>query len=103
MRGVKRIPQRQLRNEISDVLRRVEAGERFEITVAGRLVAELGPPGFRRGPGAPQTLTEIFARSPVDAAWAKDLRRMREEDRAAARDPGDEEGTRSTAVRRTRR
>jgi len=37
------IPQRTLRNEVSDVLRRAEAGERFVITVSGRPVAELGP------------------------------------------------------------
>ncbi len=37
------IPQRQLRNEVGDVLRRAEAGERMIITVAGREVAELGP------------------------------------------------------------
>ena len=33
-----------LRNEISRVLREAEEGERFEITVNGRVVAELGPP-----------------------------------------------------------
>lgn len=38
------MPQRTLRNEISRVLRDVEGGERFEITVNGRVVAELGPP-----------------------------------------------------------
>lgn len=37
------IPQKQLRNQVSDVLRRVEAGETFTVTVAGRSVAELGP------------------------------------------------------------
>ncbi len=37
------IPQRTLRNEVGDVLRRAEAGERFVITVSGRPVAELGP------------------------------------------------------------
>ena len=37
------IPQKVLRNEISEILRRAEGGERFTITVAGRPVAELGP------------------------------------------------------------
>jgi prevent-host-death family protein len=37
------IPQKELRNQISEVLRRVEAGETLTVTVAGRPVAELGP------------------------------------------------------------
>lgn len=38
-----RVPQRELRNHTAEVLRRVEQGERVEITVNGRPVAELGP------------------------------------------------------------
>jgi prevent-host-death family protein len=34
---------RDLRNHVSAVLRRVEAGERLRVTVSGRPVAELGP------------------------------------------------------------
>jgi prevent-host-death family protein len=37
------IPQKELRNNVGEVLRRAEAGERLTITVAGRPVAELGP------------------------------------------------------------
>ena len=37
------IPVRQLRNHTSDVLRRVEAGERLRVTVDRRPVAELVP------------------------------------------------------------
>jgi prevent-host-death family protein len=37
------IPQKELRNQVSDVLRRVEAGETLTVTVAGREVAELSP------------------------------------------------------------
>ena len=37
------IPQKELRNNVADVLRRAEAGEEFTITVSGRPVAELGP------------------------------------------------------------
>jgi prevent-host-death family protein len=37
------IPQKELRNNVADVLRRAEAGEEFTITVAGRPVAHLGP------------------------------------------------------------
>jgi len=42
------IPQRELRNRVSDVLRRAEQGEQFVITVDGRPVAELGPHRPRR-------------------------------------------------------
>jgi antitoxin (DNA-binding transcriptional repressor) of toxin-antitoxin stability system len=35
------IPQKELRNNVADVLRRAEAGEEFTITVSGRPVAEL--------------------------------------------------------------
>jgi prevent-host-death family protein len=37
------IPARELRNNVSGVLRRVEAGERLRVTVSGRPVAELVP------------------------------------------------------------
>jgi len=37
------IPLRQLKNHPSEVLRRVEAGERLTVTVSGRPVAELSP------------------------------------------------------------
>lgn len=37
------IAQKELRNDISAVLRRAEGGERFTVTVAGRPVAQLGP------------------------------------------------------------
>jgi prevent-host-death family protein len=37
------IPARDLRNDVSSVLRRVEAGERLRVTVSGRPVAELVP------------------------------------------------------------
>ena len=37
------IPARELRNNVSGVLRRVEAGERLRVTVSGRPVAEISP------------------------------------------------------------
>lgn len=43
---------RELRNDVSGVLRRVESGERFRVTVSGRPVAELVPLPVRR-----QTMT----------------------------------------------
>jgi prevent-host-death family protein len=63
------IPQKELRNNVAEVLRRAEAGEEFTITVAGRPVAHLGPARRRQWVShpdlakiwqtpAPQTLTE---------------------------------------------
>ncbi len=81
------IPQRELRNNVSEVLRRAEAGERFTITVAGRPVAELGPPAVTSRGTSVTDLWRQLVETPVDPEWAEDLKRMREEDRANARDP----------------
>lgn len=81
------IPQRELRNNVSDILRRAEQGECFTITVAGRPVAELGPPERAARGGTAADLWRALARTPVDPEWADDLKRMRDEDRANARDP----------------
>ena len=69
------IPQKELRNNVGDVLRRAEAGEEFTITVAGRPVAQLVPAQRRRwvrGPDlarvwetpAPETLADDLVRFP---------------------------------------
>ncbi len=44
------IPLRELRNNISGMLRAAEAGESFTVTVRGRPVARLIPPGKLRRP-----------------------------------------------------
>lgn len=48
MLTVSDIAQKELRNQVGEVLRRVEAGETLTVTVAGRPVAELGPAHRRR-------------------------------------------------------
>ncbi|HZU19643.1 MAG TPA: type II toxin-antitoxin system prevent-host-death family antitoxin [Gaiellaceae bacterium] len=65
------IPQKELRNNVSDVLRRAEAGEEFTITVAGRPVAGLGPVARRHWVGYDR-IREIFA-GPADPAWRTDV------------------------------
>jgi prevent-host-death family protein len=80
------IPQRELRNNVSEVLRRAERGEQFTITVGGRPVAALGPVAGPRGPASPQQLDRILADAPVDAAWPADLGRLRDEELDDARD-----------------
>jgi prevent-host-death family protein len=81
------IPQGKLRNEIGAVLRRAERGERFTVTVAGRAVAELGPLPGARVLAPAERLAAILAETPPDAGFAEDLQQMREQDRAASRDP----------------
>ena len=81
------IPQRELRNNISDILRRAEEGERFTITVAGRPVAELGPPPGATGGATSAELWRLLQSRPVDPEWAGELARMREEDREIGVDP----------------
>lgn len=72
------IPQRELRNNISEILKRAQAGEEFTITVNDKQVARLGPlPPSRREPFA-----ALLARTPVDDAWTADLQRLRDEERA---------------------
>lgn len=60
------IPARELRNDVSGVLRRVEAGERLRVTISGRPVAELVPL-----PRRPEALAwEDFVRDSED--WRAD-------------------------------
>jgi prevent-host-death family protein len=74
------IPQRELRNDIAAVLREVEAGTEFTVTVRGRPVAKLGPlteePGPRRFVDR-ETLRRFFERNPPDKEWAAELAEMR--------------------------
>ena len=69
------IPQKELRNNVGEVLRRAEAGEEFTVTVSGRPVAHLGPVRARqwvKGPAldriwdtpAPQGMLEDLAAFP---------------------------------------
>lgn len=66
------IPQKELRNNVGEVLRRAEAGERFTITVAGRPVAELGPVARRRW--VDSAALHDLLRSPSPASLMEDLR-----------------------------
>lgn len=61
---------RELRQDASDLVRRVEAGEEIDITVAGRLAARLVPAKPRRW----QQWTDIAAlfNGPADPAWEHD-------------------------------
>ncbi|HEV2724297.1 MAG TPA: type II toxin-antitoxin system prevent-host-death family antitoxin [Thermoleophilaceae bacterium] len=68
------IPQKELRNNVAEVLRRAEAGESFTITVAGRPVAQLGPASKRRWVSGP-ALRSVFD-SPAPETIDADLERL---------------------------
>ena len=68
------IPQKELRNNVGDVLRRAEAGERFVVTVSGRPVAELGPAARRAWVGGP-SLEAVFE-TPPPRSLSDDLGRF---------------------------
>ncbi|APU13285.1 MULTISPECIES: type II toxin-antitoxin system Phd/YefM family antitoxin [Actinoalloteichus] len=86
-----RIGSRELRRDEAEIIRRVEAGESFTVTQAGRPVADLVPhrPGGRpattdRTLGAVQA--EFRSLPPVDASrWDRDRRRS--DSRFGADDP----------------
>jgi prevent-host-death family protein len=85
------IPQRELRNNVAEVLRRAEAGTEFTITVRGRPVARLGPAERapeRRRDVDPEAFQAILARTPVDETFAADLAKIRAEEEPAG-DPWD--------------
>jgi prevent-host-death family protein len=85
------IPQRELRNNIAEVLRSAEAGTEFTITVRGRPVARLGPtdhPRERRLDVDRDMFRAILADTPVDDAFATDIARARAEEEPVG-DPWD--------------
>lgn len=65
------IPQKELRNNIGEVLRRAEAGEQFTVTVSGRPVAALGPIRARQWVPSIQ-LADLWA-TPPDLTLDEDL------------------------------
>jgi prevent-host-death family protein len=85
------IPQRELRNNVAEVLRRAEAGTEFTITVRGRPVARLGPAGgpYQRSRDVDRdTFRAVLASSPVDEGYAADLAASRAKEESTG-DPWD--------------
>jgi len=69
------IPQRELRNNIGAILRAAEAGETFTVTVRGRPVARVVPPGEPDRPRTDvdrETIRRILA-TPVDDELVAEL------------------------------
>jgi len=74
------IPQRELRNNIGEILRDAEAGVQFTITVRGRPVATLGP---APRPAVPSTdvgaraVNQLLMTTPVDDGLAVEIEQLR--------------------------
>ena len=62
---------RELKDNLSRFIRRIEAGERIAITAHGRVVAELVPPGTKAKRGGPSRFGELIEagviRPPLEA------------------------------------
>lgn len=67
---------RELRNDVSKVLRRVEAGERLVVTVDRRPVARLEPLERRRRFVPMAEVAEALTRVAADPGLLDDLRRL---------------------------
>ena len=70
------IPARDLRNDVSGVLRRVESGQRLRVTVSGRPVAELVPLARRPSSISWEAFIENSAEWRADAALAEELKAL---------------------------
>jgi len=71
------IPARELRNNVSAVLRRVEAGEHLTVTVSGRAVAQLVPLAGNRSSLSRHRYLEMRRRGRLaDAGLLSDLREL---------------------------
>jgi prevent-host-death family protein len=69
---------RDLRNHTAEVLRRAEAGERMQVTVSRRPVAQLGP--LQRATWASGAAMErVLREAPADAGLLDDLAALREQ------------------------
>jgi prevent-host-death family protein len=67
------VPVRELRNDVSAVLRRVEAGESLRVTVRGRPVAAIVPLATRPGTVSWEELATSLAGARADPGLTSDL------------------------------
>jgi prevent-host-death family protein len=70
---VNTIAQRELRNRVSEVLRRVESGEHLRVTVDGRPVADLVPIAGRRIFVSRESLERALRHAPLDSRFCSDI------------------------------
>lgn len=67
------IPQRELRNSVSQVLKEVAAGATVRVTVAGRPVADLVPIVERRHFVSRDIVMRILRETPLDTGFEADV------------------------------
>lgn len=67
------IPQRELRNDIANVLRQVASGMRLRVTVRGRPVADLVPISEARRFVPRSEFQLILLEDPLDPGFAEDV------------------------------
>jgi prevent-host-death family protein len=72
------ISARDLRNYTAGILRRAEAGERMQVTVSRRPVAQLGPLERARWASGP-AMERVLREAPADAGLLDDLAALREQ------------------------
>lgn len=70
---------REMRQDASELVRRVEAGERITVTVSGRPAAQLVPVDSRQWRSWNEVV-DVFD-GPTDATWAGDRDRLDDEPR----------------------
>lgn len=73
MRPKREIPQRDLRNNVSAVLRDVQAGHAVRVTVRGRPVAELVPTSAKKAYLSPTEVRRIAQDAPLDQGFSADV------------------------------
>jgi prevent-host-death family protein len=73
------IPVRELRNYSAGILRQVEKGHRFLVTVAGRTVAELNPVQTRSYFVPRYVVERIIREAPLDAGFFGDIKDLRDQ------------------------
>jgi prevent-host-death family protein len=78
------IPLRTLRNDVSDVMRRVEAGESFDVTRHGRPVARIVPVGSDRRMKSVAEFRASSRSAPADPELRQLIRELRSQ---PTRDP----------------
>lgn len=71
--GATIIPARDLRNDSARILRQVEAGRRFLITVSGREVAELAPVASKSVFVPRSVIESIIREAPIDRDFGGDI------------------------------